>query len=102
MQDLQGSQDRRDRRTEGNPGESISTPEVTVSPGTQTVIENQTASFYCSASGNPEPLVNWRKVGGSLAKGRAEIKENGGRLEIRSVTFNIHVQQLVPWVTIAK
>ncbi|KAL9962302.1 hypothetical protein ACROYT_G031390 [Oculina patagonica] len=72
----------------GDPGESISTPEVTVSPVTQTVTENQAATFYCSASGNPEPVMSWGKVGGSLAKGRATINQNGGRLEIRSTTFN--------------
>jgi len=72
----------------GDPGESISTPEVTVSPVTQTVTENQTATFYCSASGNPEPVVSWMKVGGSLAKERAKINENGGSLEIRSTTYN--------------
>ena len=73
----------------GDPGESISTPEVTVSPTTQTVTEKQTATFYCSARGNPEPVVSWMKVGGgSLAKERAKINENGGSLEIRSTTYN--------------
>ena len=72
----------------GEPGESISTPEVTVSPVTQTVTENQSATFYCSVSGNPEPVVSWMKVGGSLAKERSKIKENGGNLEIKSSTFN--------------
>jgi len=37
----------------GDPGGSISSPEVTVSPVTQTVTENQTATFNCSVRGNP-------------------------------------------------
>lgn len=72
----------------GDPGESISSPEVSASPDTRTVTENQAATFYCSARGNPGPVVNWRKVGGSLDKGRVKINENGGRLEIRSTTYS--------------
>ena len=72
----------------GDPGESISTPEVTVSPANQTVTENQTATFSCSASGNPESVVSWMKVGGSLAKERAKINESGGTLEIRSTIYD--------------
>ncbi|XP_078383982.1 contactin-2-like [Oculina patagonica] len=77
MPDLEGSQGQREIPV--NPGES---------PDTQTVTEYQTATFYCSASGNPVPVVSWRKVGGSLAEGLANIKENGGRPEIKSTTFN--------------
>ena len=43
--------------TKGEPGESISSPSVVVSPVTLTVNEGETASFQCSASGNPEPAV---------------------------------------------
>lgn len=74
--------------SKGDPGESISTPEVSVSPAIQTVTENQTAIFYCSASGNPEPVVSWMKVGGSLAKERAKISKNGMSLEVRSTIYN--------------
>ena len=49
----------------GEPGESISVPEVTVSPASVTVTENQTAAFYCSVRGNPKPRVTWSKVNGS-------------------------------------
>ena len=69
----------------GDPGESISLPQVIISPNTQTVTENQTATFYCSASGNPKPTVSWSKVNSSL-KERRMI--NGGRLQVIRSTFN--------------
>ena len=49
--------------TKGEPGQSISSPAVVVSPVTLTVNEGGSASFQCSASGNPEPAIVWRKVG---------------------------------------
>ena len=70
----------------GYPGESISSPEVTVSPDTLTVTENQTATFYCSASGNPRPVVTWRKVNGSL--GDESVSINDGKLEISNSSYN--------------
>ena len=48
--------------SKGEPGNSISTPSVRVSPARLTVNEGGTASFHCSASGNPEPSVEWTKV----------------------------------------
>ena len=42
----------------GEPGESISAPVVAVSPKTLTVNEGGSASFECSASGNPTPTSN--------------------------------------------
>jgi len=69
----------------GDPGESISLPQVKISPNTQTVTENQTATFYCSASANPRPTVTWSKVNGSFT-GRHVI--HGGRLQVLHSTFN--------------
>ena len=69
----------------GDPGESISSPEVTVSPDTQTVTENQTATFYCSASGNPRPVVTWSSLNGSL--GEETVSTNGGKLEISKASY---------------
>ncbi len=70
----------------GDPGESISSPDVSVSPDTQTVTENQTATFYCSASGNPKPVVTWSKVNGSLGDEIASI--NDGKLIISKSSYN--------------
>ena len=70
----------------GDPGESISSPEVTVSPATQTVTENQTATFYCSATGNPIPAVTWSKINESL--GEKILSTNDGKLEIPSSSYN--------------
>ena len=61
-------------------------PVVLVSP-TQTVTENQTATFHCSAIGNPEPTVTWTKVNGSLRDGSVKVG-NGRRLDIIHSTFN--------------
>lgn len=66
----------------GDPGEYISLPKAIISPKTQTVTENQTATFYCSASGNPRPTVSWSKVNGSLIKGHVVSDESSGRLEV--------------------
>ena len=71
----------------GDPGESISSPEVTVSPATRTVTENQAATFYCSGRGNPRPTVTWSKVNGSLVAGRM-TSDKYGALKIIKSTFN--------------
>ena len=72
--------------TKGEPGESISSPATLVSPEMLTVNEGESASFQCSASGNPEPAVSWSKLGN-----RSEIIQSaaaGGKLELKKVTRN--------------
>ena len=70
--------------TKGEPGESISSPAVVVSPVTLTVNEGGSASFQCSASGNPEPAVVWSKL-----DNQSEIIQSavsGGKLQLKKVT----------------
>ena len=70
----------------GEPGESISSPAVVVSPLTLTVNEGGSASFQCSASGYPEPAVMWRKL-----DNQSEITQtavSGEKLQLKNVTGN--------------
>ena len=72
--------------TKGEPGESISSPAVVVSPVTLTVNEGGSASFQCSASGNPEPTVVWSKL-----DNQSEITQSavsGGKLLLKNVSGN--------------
>ena len=70
--------------TKGEPGQSISSPAVVVSPVTLTVNEGGSASFQCSASGNPEPAIVWSRV-----DNQSEITQSavsGGKLQLKQVT----------------
>ena len=46
----------------GEPGEPISAPTVAVSPAKLTVNEGRSASFQCSVTGNPNPVIVWSRV----------------------------------------
>ena len=51
-----------------------------------TVMENQTATFFCSAAGNPKPEVAWSKTGGG-----GSVNRNVGqhdKLEIKNATYH--------------
>ena len=48
----------------------------------QTVIENQSAVFQCSVSGNPKPTVTW------FRSNSAPLSSHNGRLEVRHVTLD--------------
>ena len=62
----------------GEPGESISAPEVTISPASQlTVNESNTAALFCSATGNPAPQLSWVRVNGSLPNNRTKLTSDG-------------------------
>ena len=68
----------------GEPGESISSPAVVISPVTLTVNEGGSASFQCSASGNPVPAVAWSKL-----DSQSEIIQSavsGEKLQLKHVT----------------
>ena len=69
----------------GDAGESISAPEVIVSPTSLTVTQNQTATFYCSADGNPKPSVSWSKISGT---GLVNTDGRDNKLQIKSAGYN--------------
>ena len=70
----------------GEPGQSLSSPAVVVSPATLIVNEGGTASFQCSASGNPEPSVAWSKLNSQSKISQSSV--SGGKLELKHVTGN--------------
>ena len=72
--------------TKGEPGQSISSPAVVVSPVTLTVNEGGSASFQCSASGNPEPAIVWSKVDNQSEIAQSAV--SGGKLQLKQVTGN--------------
>ena len=69
----------------GDTGESITGPEVIVSPTSLTVTQYQTATFYCSADGNPKPSISWSKTSGT---GQGNKDGQGNKLQIRSADYS--------------
>lgn len=72
--------------TKGEPGESISVPDVELSPATRIVNETSSAFFQCSASGNPKPTIVWSKL-----ENGTEVKlqsSSGERLHLKNVSRN--------------
>ena len=69
----------------GDAGESISAPEVIVSPTSLTVTQNQTATFYCSADGNPKPSVSWSKISRT---GLVNTDGRDNKLQIKSAGYS--------------
>ena len=67
----------------GEPCKSISGPTVAVSPTNLTVNEGGSASFQCSASGNPELAVVWSKLNSQSETNQSAI--SSGRLRLRNV-----------------
>ena len=72
--------------SKGEPGQSISSPIVAVSPATLTVNEGGSASFHCSASGNPEPAIVWTKVVTQSEISQSAVSEE--KLQLRNVAGN--------------
>lgn len=56
---------------------------INVRTSVQTVMIGNSVEFECQAIGDPEPTVQWSKVGGSLP---AHIMVKGGMLKIERVT----------------
>ena len=62
----------------------ISLPQFTVKPPSKvTVLTGETLTLNCSATGDPEPAVNWKKQEAQLPVGRSQ-QINGG-LVIRNI-----------------
>ena len=70
----------------GEPGESISAPVVAVSPKTLTVNEGESASFQCSVSGNPKPVLKWSQLNSLSQIGPSTV--SGGKLLLKNVAGN--------------
>ena len=70
----------------GEPGESISAPVVAVSPKILTVNEGGSASFECSVSGNPKPVLKWSKLSSLSQISPSAV--SGGKLLIKNVAGN--------------
>ena len=75
------------RGPRGEPGQSAAAPKVITSPPSLTVNESGSAAFYCSATGNPRPVIEWSKLNGSLTKDRSQTISSG-RLVINRVQFS--------------
>ena len=67
----------------GEPGESISAPVVAISPARLTVNERESASIQCSAIGNPEPAIVWRRLRDQLMINLSAV--SGGKLVFKNV-----------------
>ena len=65
----------------GEPDESISAPTVAVSPKTLTVNEGGSASFHCSVSGSPNPVIVWSKTNRQSSRSMV----SGGKLLLKNV-----------------
>ncbi|KAJ7318669.1 hypothetical protein OS493_037375 [Desmophyllum pertusum] len=81
--------------TPGIPGESkttdnhrVGSPRVLVSPSILTVNENQTARFHCAASGDPKPIIVWRKDGTVLRNGHKYRVLRDGELTVKHAQYN--------------
>ena len=70
----------------GRPGESISTPQLIISPTDQTKDEGSNSVIYCTVRGNPTPSVEWRFKSGKLySSAKYLIKE--GELVVRNLNY---------------
>ena len=71
----------------GRPGESVSTPQLIISPTDQTKDEGSNSVIYCTVRGNPTPSVEWRFKSRKLYSGaKYLIKE--GELVVRNLNYS--------------
>ena len=71
----------------GRPGESISAPQVMVSPANHTRDEGGNTAIYCTVGGNPTPTVEWRFKGRKLLSG-AKYLVKKAELIIRNLNYS--------------
>ena len=73
----------------GKPGESISAPQVMLSPAEQTRDEGEITGFYCTAGGNPRPRIEWTFKGSKLLSGSKHwIKDDRVELNIKHLNYS--------------
>ena len=72
----------------GKPGDSISVPQVMLSPGEQTRDEGGNTNFYCTAGGNPPPTIEWRFNGSKLLSGSKHLIKDDGELNIKHLNYS--------------
>ena len=72
----------------GKPGESISAPQVLLSPAEQTRDEGGNTNFYCTAGGNPPPRIEWRFNGRKLLSGSKHLIKDDGELIIKRLNYS--------------
>uniref|UniRef100_A0A3P9HS03 Peroxidasin n=1 Tax=Oryzias latipes TaxID=8090 RepID=A0A3P9HS03_ORYLA len=61
------------------------TPQFTVTPQDQTVLESHTVEFPCEASGYPPPVIAWTRGGSALPLDRRHVVLSSGTLRITRV-----------------
>uniref|UniRef100_A0A3P9KYW7 Peroxidasin n=1 Tax=Oryzias latipes TaxID=8090 RepID=A0A3P9KYW7_ORYLA len=61
------------------------TPQLTVPPQDQTVLESHTVEFPCEASGYPPPVIAWTRGGSALPPDRRHVVLSSGTLRITRV-----------------
>ena len=62
----------------------VTLPRFTVKPPSNVVAySGDTLRLTCSATGDPQPVINWKKQGGGLPVGRSQ--QIGGTLVIRDI-----------------
>ena len=65
----------------------VSPPRFTIKPPAKVVAwVGETLILNCSATGDPQPVISWKKQGGQLPVGRSQ--QINGSLVIRSLTLN--------------
>ena len=72
----------------GKPGESISAPQVMLSPAEQTRDEGGNTNFYCTAGGNPRPRIEWRFKGSKLVSGSKYLIKDDGEVNIKQLNYS--------------